>query len=89
MRFIIEMHIKDQPLLEALQLFFKAGIISISKGGRSSVRFEVSKFSDIISIIIPHFRAYPLQSTKRFSFIIWAMCADVISRKDHLTLSGL
>ena len=53
------------------------------------VYYIVNKLSDIINIIIPHFKAYPLKSEKFIDFQLWEQCIKLKERKEHLTESGL
>ncbi len=38
--------------------------------------------------IIPHFLAYPCQSTKFIYFYLFKAAADLIKKKEHLSLEG-
>lgn len=52
-------------------------------------RFTVVKLSDIINVIIPHFKQYPLQSCKKIDFQLWSQCVEIMANKEHLTNIGL
>lgn len=54
-----------------------------------SAKLIVSKLSDIINIIIPHFQKYPLLGVKYVDFQLWVMCVNLIAKKEHLTSEGL
>lgn len=85
--FRIHLHLADAELLCRIQSFF-GGIGSISISG-NSVSFNVKKLEDIKNVIIPHFIKYPLISNKSIDFYIWKQCIELISKKEHLTKSGL
>ena len=86
-RFSIHLHSIDLPLLYKIQSFF-GGIGSVTVHGKMA-SFRVSKLSDIINVIIPHFNQYPLQSAKFIDFQLWKKCVRFIKNKDHLTEDGL
>ena len=76
------------PLLVKIKKFFSGvGVLNIEKNNRAS--YVVNKSSDILKVIIPHFLAYPLITQKRKDFILWSRVADMMSRKEHLTIKGL
>jgi len=64
----LEIHVKDLPLLYAIQKFFGGiGYIHISKNRQTAV-FKITKLKDIIGVIIPHFNKYPLLGCKETDF---------------------
>jgi len=82
----ISVHHSDEAILHALKAFFKdAGYIVYSE---HYVAYRVEKLSDILNYIIPHFTAYPLQSTKFIPFYLFKVVANLIDKKAHLTLQG-
>jgi len=55
--------------LYAIQKFFGVGRVhATAKNGSAS--FTVNKLEDIINEIIPHFKLYPLQSSKSIDFLL-------------------
>ena len=87
--FSIELHYKDLLLLEQIQTFFKGkGTITINNN-KNSVMFRVRKLEDIIGIIIPHFKEYPLITNKSIDFSLWCKIIDIVNEKDHLSPSAL
>jgi len=55
----------------------------------SHVRYTVSIFSDIIEIIIPFFKEYPLQGVKNLDLNYFFIVAQLMKDKAHLTHEGL
>ena len=53
---------KYTEILDRIQLFF--GVGKIYKIGNKTY-YRVTKISDIINIIIPHFKSFPLLSKKK------------------------
>lgn len=84
----LEIHVKDLPLLYAIQKFFGGiGYIHISKNRQTAV-FKITKLKDIIDVIIPHFNKYPLLGCKEIDFKLWSQCVELMVRKEHLTTEG-
>ena len=84
--FSISMHHSDEALLHSLKAFFKgAGHIIHTK---NYVAYRVENFSEIMEHIIPHFLAYPCQSTKFINFYLFKAVADLMNKKEHLSLEG-
>lgn len=72
-----------------IQSFFK-GIGQVGIGTTQNLAyFEVTKLSDLINIIIPHFEKYPLQSAKFVDFLLWKRCVNILLTKEHLDQGGL
>jgi hypothetical protein len=86
--FIINLHAKDLPLLYKIHTFFGVGRIYVTSDEKVA-SFTVSKLSDIINVIIPHFKDYPLQSCKSIDLQLWTQCAKMMANKEHLSELGL
>lgn len=86
--FVIHLHAKDMDILYALQNYFGVGKVYVNKNGKSA-SYIVKKLKDIVNVIIPHFKNYPLQSGKCIDLQLWLMCIDLLANKAHLTIEGL
>lgn len=84
--FSISLHNKDVKLLEAIQRTFKVG--KIYKHGTDSMQYRVSSLSNL-QVIIEHFDKYPLISQKQADYILFKEAVNLISNKEHLSLTGL
>lgn len=68
-RFIIGLHNRDKDLICKIKFFFNnVGIIWEDK---NFIHFCVTKISDILNVIVPHFNKYPLISKKQKDFLVW------------------
>jgi hypothetical protein len=64
----IRMNSKDLALLVLVQRFFK-DIGSFSHNTKTNtVNYSITKLSDLVNIVIPHFNNYPLRSAKSIDF---------------------
>jgi LAGLIDADG endonuclease len=52
------------------------------------VDFQVTKFSDIVNIIIPFFDKYPIQGQKALDFEDFKKVVEIMKSNDHLTVKG-
>jgi len=87
--YIIELHKRDLPLLYSIQKFYGgAGSINTALK-RDSARFSVSRKSDLINKVLPHFDAYILQGNKLKNYLIFREIVLLINSKAHLTPEGL
>jgi len=57
------------PLLLEIKEFF-GGVGRVNTASNNRASYVVDKPSDILKVIIPHFRAYPLITQKRRDFIL-------------------
>jgi hypothetical protein len=54
-----------------------------------SIKYTVTKLSDLINVIIPHFDKYPLLTKKAADFILFKLVVEITSNKEHLSIEGL
>ena len=52
------------------------------------VAYRITKLSDILKEVIPHFSAYPLQSSKLISYSLFNAVAMIMKDNNHITLEG-
>jgi hypothetical protein len=81
-------HAKDINTLQELKDYFGVGIINTRKD-RNVTSFTVTKISDLVNVIIPHFSNFPLQTQKKVDFQLWAKIVKSKQNKEHLTQEGL
>jgi hypothetical protein len=55
----------------------------------NSAHLQISKFSDIVNIIIPFFNKYPILGIKSLDFIEFKKVCDILKTKDHLTSTSV
>jgi len=61
----------------------------VTRSNVSTVEFEVTKFSDLINIIIPFFYKNPIQGNKVKDFYDFVKVANLMENKLHLTTEGV
>ena len=66
-RFEITLHLRDEDILNKIQTYFE-GVGKIYKFGEDKISYRVNNLEQIITIIIPHFKKYPLNTNKRGDF---------------------
>jgi hypothetical protein len=81
----ITSHCASLGLLKDLLAFFGIGRINIDNRGDNTMKFVVSSLQHIISVIIPHFEAYPLQGSKHLNFLAFKEAALLMNSGAHLT----
>jgi hypothetical protein len=86
-KFVIGLHLVDLPLLFQIQNFF-GGIGKITTCGNVA-KFTVGRLEDLVTVIIPHFQAYPLITQKSIDFQIFSFVVDLMGQALHLTDKGL
>lgn len=87
-RFLIKLHSVELSLLNKLKTQLGVGTISLNTEKNEAI-FKVSKFKDIIDVIIPHFDKYPFQGVKSIDYDLWKEAVNFIKKKEHLTNEGL
>jgi LAGLIDADG endonuclease len=73
--FELGLHSKDISILHELKIFFGVGIIN-TRVSQNFTSFTVTKLSDLVNVIIPHFSNFPLQTQKRVDFLLWSKIVE-------------
>jgi hypothetical protein len=91
--FAVTQGAKSIASLKYLQDFFKIGKILINtrydNHKEHLYRFVVRKRSDLLSVIIPFFRKYKMQTSKQYDFEKFAHCVEMLEKGIHLNRKGL
>jgi LAGLIDADG endonuclease len=61
----------------------------IKRSTRNIIVLSVSKFEDTYCKMIPLFNEYGIKGIKALDFQDFVLAAEIIKKKDHLTLEGL
>jgi len=101
LRFGIGLHIRELDVIKGLATYFNLLYPLTSKSVELSntkykyittslkvVSFQVTKFSDIVNIIIPFFDKYPIQGQKALDFEDFKKVANLMKTNDHLSIKG-
>nr|YP_009517163.1 LAGLIDADG homing endonuclease [Blastosporella zonata]YP_009517210.1 LAGLIDADG homing endonuclease [Blastosporella zonata]AYE93086.1 LAGLIDADG homing endonuclease [Blastosporella zonata]AYE93087.1 LAGLIDADG homing endonuclease [Blastosporella zonata] len=87
--FAIRLNQQDKLLLHQLQTFF-CGIGTISRDVKANaVKYSVDNLKDLTTIIIPHFKKYPLITQKAEDFRLFEQIVELQNKGAHITIDGL
>jgi len=87
--FQIELNQQDLSLLKILQEFFGGVGRIIKNKTNNSFIYRVTKLSDLINVIFPHFEKYPLLTQKGADLFLLKKVVEVMNSKEHLKIVGL
>ena len=73
--------------LHVIQRHWECGFIRPDRSDKT-LKFEVRTIGDLVSKVIPHFRAYPLMSSKKADFDRFARICQLVSEGEHLERIG-
>ena len=83
------LHISELSFLLRIQKYFN-GVGYITPNVKNNIAFyTVTKFRDIVNVVIPHFLKYPLVSKKALDFHLFCRIVEVMFGKGHLNMEGL
>lgn len=101
LRFGIGLHIRELDVIKGLAVYFNLLYPLVCKSVEVSnikyknittsskiVNFQITKFSDIVNIIILFFDKYPIQGQKALDFEYFKKVAKIMETNDHLTVKG-
>jgi len=87
--FQIGLNLKDSFLIHQLKEFFGGiGTLTIDKKA-NALKYLVRSLKDLTTIIIPHFKKYPLLTQKAADFILFQQIVELMMKDAHLTIEGL
>ena len=84
--FQINLHVKDQAILEGIKNSLRVG--QIYKSGPKTVQLQVLSNKEL-KVILEHFYKFPLITQKRADFLLLMQVFELMERREHLTLEGL
>ena len=74
-------------VLYYMKQFFNCGSIRKNISDKT-LKYEIRSLADLTNIIIPHFEANPLLSSKQREFILFKEICIYMNNKEHLTKLG-
>ena len=86
--FAISQHKRNKDIILFLRDFFKCGGVRFSKRDQN-YKFEVRSMKDLMKTIIPHFKKYPLQTSKQSEFERFVKICELVYSNQHLNREGL
>ena len=85
--FSVGQNISRPEVLNLFLQYFKCGSLRPNKGD-NTVKFEIRSLSNLLEVVIPHFRKYPLLSSKSKDFEKFVIICNLLSQNSHLTRDG-
>src|SRR3989338_2754344 len=81
--FTVSQHRRSLKVVEKVQKYFGVGGIRLNKRD-NCYKYEVRSISDLMSKVIPHFKSYPLQSSKENDFQKFSVICEMVHSNHHL-----
>jgi len=81
--FSIGQNKRSLTVLKSIHNYFGCGAIRFSKYDQT-YKYEVRSISDLRTKVLPHFKKYPLQTSKLEDFLVFAWICDQIAALQHL-----
>ncbi len=85
--FSVSQNAERAELLYIIQEKWECGFIRPDRSDKT-VKFEIRNVRDLVEKVLPHFRAYPLMSTKQADFERFERICELVSDGRHLELEG-
>lgn len=86
--FCVGQNFDRREVLDLMMTYFGCGHIRRDWGDRT-LKYEVRKLDDLLTKVIPHFRAYPLKSAKHKDFLRFAEICEKIAKLEHRKIQTL
>ena len=85
--FSVSQNADRAELLYVIQERWGCGFIRPDRSDKT-VKFEVRNVRDLVEKVLPHFKAYPLMSSKQADFERFARICELVSDDRHFELEG-
>ena len=86
--FSIGQNMRSLKILKEIQKFFSCGSIRFCKNDRC-YKYETRNIDELRNKIIPHFRKFPLMTSKKVDFEIFSKICEKIAQMKHLNPKNL
>jgi len=86
--FTVSQHERNKGILIALRRFLRCGSVRFNKRD-STWKYEVRGLNDLLEKIVPHFDAFPLQTSKRSDFERFKRICFLMKSGSHLRHDGV
>lgn len=86
--FSVSQHMRNKEIVFTLRDFFSCGSVRFSKRDQN-YRYEVRSLKDLVRIIIPHFKIFPLQTSKQNDFKKFCHICLMMTENKHQSKKGL
>lgn len=86
-KFTITADLNSKYVLDSIQSYFNCGKVTINTKNNTA-EYEVVRLEDLFSIIIPHFKQYPVFCAKLHAFNLFIKIVSALYNKEKITLEG-
>jgi LAGLIDADG endonuclease len=85
--FSVSQNADRAQLLYVIREKWECGSIRPDRSDKT-VKFEVRNVGDLVAKVLPHFRSFPLMSSKRADFVRFSKICEIVMEGGHLELTG-
>ena len=85
--FSVSQNADRAELLHVIREKWGCGFIRPDRSDKT-LKFEVRNVRNLVAIVLPHFKAFPLMSSKQADFERFARICELVSEDRHLELDG-
>lgn len=85
--FSVSQNAERAELLYLIRDKWECGFIRPDRSDKT-LKFEVRNVGNLVARVLPHFRTYPLMSSKQADFERFARVCELVSKGEHLELEG-
>lgn len=86
--FSLSQHERSKEILSELRRYFECGSIRFDRHDQT-YKYEVRSLSDLVGRIIPHFKKFPLKTSKSEDFNRFAEICQLMTEQRHRTKEGM
>ncbi len=85
--FSVSQNADRAELLFVIQKLWQCGFIRPDRSDKT-IKYEVRNVRELVEVVLPHFKAYPLQSSKQKDVERFGRICELVHQGQHRTLEG-
>lgn len=86
--FCIGQNFDRREVLDLMKEYFNCGFMRRDYADKT-LKFEIRSLEEILDKVIPHFKSFPLKSSKQKDFVLFAEICKRMKNQEHQTIEGL
>src|SRR5947208_3670907 len=85
--FSVSQNVERAELLFVIRKLWRCGTIRPDRSDKT-IKYEIRNVRELVEVVLPHFRAYPLQSSKQKDVEWFGRICELVFQDQHHALEG-
>ena len=85
--FAVGQNYDRREVLDLMMEYFNCGFMRRDYADKT-LKYEIRSLRELLEKVIPHFKKFPLKSSKQKDFLLFAEICERMKQKEHLAVKG-